>query len=273
MRSGAAPMSRTLHTAALPLVSRRALVLGSTLVGLAALLPGVAGSRLGAQPAADPHAARRAAMVEVIREDVVATSSYLGRSALDARVLDAMGTVPRHRFVPAELVEHAYENRPLAIGHGQTISQPYIVAIMTDLLDLEPGDRALEVGTGSGYQAAVLAELVDSVYTMEIVPPLAERSAALLTELGYENVTTRLADGYHGWPEAAPFDAIVVTAAATHVPPPLVEQLAAPGRMILPVGSRFMVQQLVLVTKSADGEITLDQLLPVRFVPLTGGHD
>ncbi len=212
-------------------------------------------------------------MVETIRREVRSTSSYLGRSSLDPRVLDALAAVPRHRFVPPRLAPHAYENRPLAIGHGQTISQPYIVAIMTDLLGLESDDRVLEIGTGSGYQAAVLGELVESVYTMEIVPPLAERSSRLLAELGYENIRARLADGYHGWPEAAPFDAIVVTAAATHVPPPLVQQLAAPGRMIIPVGSRFMVQQLVLVSKDAAGEITLDQILPVRFVPLTGGHD
>jgi protein-L-isoaspartate(D-aspartate) O-methyltransferase len=220
----------------------------------------------------DDRASERAAMVEAIRGEVRDTSSYLGRSSLGAEVLEALGSVPRHRFVPAPVARHAYENRPLPIGHGQTISQPYIVAIMTDLLALEPGDRALEVGTGSGYQAAILAEIVEEVYTMEIVAPLAERSKALLAELGYGNVRARLADGYDGWPEAAPFDAIVVTAAASHVPPPLLAQLAAPGRMVIPVGSRFMVQQLVLVEKDADGEVTLDQILPVRFVPLTGGH-
>ena len=226
-----------------------------------------------AAPSQEGTAQARAAMVETIRWEVRGTSSYLGKNALDRRVLAALSTVPRHRFVPGDLAAHAYENRPLAIGHGQTISQPYIVAIMTDLLDLEPGDRVLEIGTGSGYQAAILAELVESVLTIEIVPALARRSTALLTELGYDNVETRLADGYDGWSEAAPFDAIVVTAAAGHVPPPLIEQLASPGRMIIPVGSRFMVQQLVLLTKSAAGEITLDQILPVRFVPLTGDHD
>ncbi len=219
------------------------------------------------------HAARRSEMVETIRREVRDTSSYLGRSTLSREVLLALGTVPRHRFVPTKLSPHAYDNRPLAIGHGQTISQPYIVAIMTDLLELEPSDRVLEIGTGSGYQAAILGELVEAVHTMEIVPPLAERSSRLLAELGYENIETRLADGYHGWPEAAPFDAIIVTAAATHVPPPLVEQLASPGRMIIPVGSRIRVQQLVRESKDEKGGHTLDKILPVRFVPLTGGHD
>ena len=218
-------------------------------------------------------ATERAAMVETIRREVRATSSYLGRGTLERSVLGALAAVPRHRFVPEKLAGSAYDNRPLAIGHGQTISQPYIVAIMTDLLDLDSDDRVLEVGTGSGYQAAILGEIVGSVFTMEIVAPLAKRSTALLGELGYDNVETRLGDGYHGWPKEAPFDAIIVTAAATHVPPPLLQQLAAPGRMMIPVGSRFMVQQLVLVTKSAQGEITLDQVLPVRFVPLTGDHD
>ncbi|MDX1642738.1 MAG: protein-L-isoaspartate(D-aspartate) O-methyltransferase [Thermoanaerobaculia bacterium] len=201
------------------------------------------------------------------------TRTYHGREALDPAVVEALGTVPRHRFVPEDQRRWAYDNRPLPIGHGQTISQPYIVALMTDLLDLEPDDRVLEIGTGSGYQAAILAEIVDEVYTIEVVEPLHERSSALLAELEYDHVETRLGDGYYGWPEVAPFDAIIVTAAASHVPPPLIEQLASPGRMMIPVGSRFMVQQLVLVTKSAAGEISLEQILPVRFVPLTGDHD
>jgi protein-L-isoaspartate(D-aspartate) O-methyltransferase len=219
------------------------------------------------------HGEARKRLVREIRRDVQATSSYLGREALDPKVLSAIGRVPRHRFVPKDLAEWAYDNRPLAIGHGQTISQPYIVAIMTDLLDLEPGDRVLEVGTGSGYQAAILGELVERVYSLEIIDALAERSAGVLSELGYDNVVTRRGDGYYGWPGEGPFDAIIVTAAAGHVPPPLIEQLAAPGRMMIPVGSRFMVQQLVLVQKSASGEISLEQILPVRFVPLTGDHD
>ena len=212
-------------------------------------------------------------MVETVKREVRGTNSYLGRDTLDPRVIAAMASVPRHRFVPEKQTGAAYRNEPLPIGHGQTISQPYIVAIMTDLLDLSPEDRVLEVGTGSGYQAAILAKTVASVFTIEIVEPLARRSTALLAELGYDNVETRFGDGYYGWQEEAPFDAIVVTAAASHVPPPLLEQLAPGGKLIIPVGSRFMVQQLVLVEKGIDGEVSLRQVLPVRFVPLTGEHD
>ena len=208
----------------------------------------------------------RRSMVDTVRSEVRATSGYLGQDQLGPQVLAALGTVPRHRFVPSRIGGAAYDNRPLPIGHGQTISQPYIVAIMTELLRLAPSDRVLEIGTGSGYQAAVLAEIVEAVFTIEIVEPLANRSSALLAELGYGNVTTRFGDGYYGWQ-------IIVTAAATHVPPPLVEQLKPGGRLIIPVGSRFMVQQLVLVEKSDSGELGLRQILPVRFVPLTGDHD
>ena len=214
----------------------------------------------------------RNAMVDAIAADVVATSSYLGQESLRPGVLDAMATVPRHAFVPTDRQSSAYDNRPLPIGHGQTISQPYIVAIMTDLLDPQPGHRVLELGTGSGYQAAVLAELVDQVYSIEIIESLAESAGERLRRLGYANVTTRTGDGYYGWPEAAPFDAIVVTAAASHVPPPLLEQLRIGGRMIIPVGSRFTVQQLILIEKDADGSFVSRPLLPVRFVPLTGDH-
>jgi protein-L-isoaspartate(D-aspartate) O-methyltransferase len=219
------------------------------------------------------RAGERLDMVETIRREVRATSGYLGRSELAREVLEALAAVPRHRFVPQRMQSVAYENRPLAIGHGQTISQPYIVGIMTDLLELSSSDRVLEVGTGSGYQAAILAEIVEAVFTIEIVEPLAERSSALFAELAYETVQTRLGDGYYGWEEEAPFDAIIVTAAATHVPPPLLDQLKPGGRLIIPVGSRFMVQQLVLVEKATDGELSLRQILPVRFVPLTGDHD
>ncbi|MGB5541145.1 MAG: protein-L-isoaspartate(D-aspartate) O-methyltransferase, partial [Gammaproteobacteria bacterium] len=166
----------------------------------------------------------------------------------------------------------AYDNRPLSIGYGQTISQPYIVALMTDLLDVGPDATVLEVGTGSGYQAAVLSGLVASVYTIEIVPQLGERAQGVLARLGYDNVEVRIGDGYYGWEEHAPFDAIIVTAAASHVPPPLVRQLKPGGRMIIPVGSRFMVQELLLVEKTAAGEVSTRQILPVAFVPLTGGH-
>ena len=168
-------------------------------------------------------------------------------------------------------VQHqSYRNRPLPIGYGQTISQPAIVALMTDLLQLEPTDKALEIGTGSGYQAAILAELVEQVFSIEIVPELAERAKVDLERTGYLNVTTREGDGYYGWEDEAPFDAIIVTAASDHIPPPLLKQLKPGGRMVIPVGSRFMVQHLVLVTKEADDNIVTEQLLPVRFVPLTG---
>jgi protein-L-isoaspartate(D-aspartate) O-methyltransferase len=203
---------------------------------------------------------------------VRATSRYLGFGRLAPAVMKAMGAVPRHEFVPADLREHAYENRPLPIGHGQTISQPYIVALMTHLLGVERGDRVLEVGTGSGYQAAVLAELGVEVYTVEIIPELAREAAARLARLGYQGVAVENADGYFGWPAHAPFDGIVVTAAASHIPPELVAQLATGARLVIPVGGRFMTQQLTLVEKSDAGKIRTRQLLPVVFVPLTGEH-
>jgi protein-L-isoaspartate(D-aspartate) O-methyltransferase len=174
--------------------------------------------------------------------------------------------------VPEDQQAHAYENRPLPIGFGQSISQPYIVALMTDLLGIKAGDSVLEVGTGSGYQAAVLSGLVARVSTIEIVPQLGERARDILQQLGYDNVEVRIGDGYHGWEERAPFDAIIVTAAASHVPPPLVHQLKPGGRMVIPVGSRFLVQELLVVEKSEAGEVTTRQILPVTFVPLTGGH-
>jgi protein-L-isoaspartate(D-aspartate) O-methyltransferase len=183
-----------------------------------------------------------------------------------------MARVPRHELVPRDQRDFAYENRPLPIGHGQTISQPYIVAVMTDLLKPASTDRVLEIGTGSGYQAAILAELVDRVFTIEIIEPLGKLAGRNLEKLGYRNIEVRIGDGYYGWKEQAPFDAIVVTAAASHVPPPLIEQLKPGGRMVIPVGTRFMVQQLVLVEKDAGGEVTTRQILPVRFVPLTGTH-
>lgn len=220
----------------------------------------------------DDWAVQRARLLDEIGANVRDTSVYLDRQELDERVISAMESVPRHRFVPDNQRRFSYENRPLPIGYGQTISQPYIVAIMTDLLELQPGDRVLEIGTGSGYQAAVLAELVREVYSIEIVEPLGERSTALLADLGYGNLRTRIGDGYYGWEDAAPFDAIIVTAAASHVPPPLVKQLKPGGRMLIPVGSQFMAQQLVIVEKQQDGSLHTRQLLPVRFVPLTGGH-
>jgi protein-L-isoaspartate(D-aspartate) O-methyltransferase len=195
-----------------------------------------------------------------------------GDEALHDEVMQSLGTVERHEFVPARQQLFAYENRPLPIGHGQTISQPYIVALMTDLIEPGPDDVVLEIGTGSGYQAAILAKLVKHVYSIEIIEALADESTARLARLGYDNVTTRLADGYHGWEEHAPYDAIIVTAAASHVPPPLVRQLKPGGRLIIPVGGRFMTQQLLLLEKTADNEVITRQVAAVRFVPLTGEH-
>jgi len=189
------------------------------------------------------------------------------RDVSDPFVLAAMRAVPRHRFVPDHPPELAYSDRPLPIGHDQTISQPYIVALMTELVKPSGSDRVLEVGTGSGYQAAVLAEIVDSVYTIEIIPALARTARTRLRTLGYDNVVVRTGDGYKGWPERAPFDAIVVTAAPEDIPPPLLNQLAPGGRMIVPVGPTGRTQRLTLVTKSADGQITRHTVAPVRFVP------
>ncbi len=218
----------------------------------------------------DRYGAERADMIAAIVDDVRRTASYTGRKRFDERVMQAMAAVPRHEFVPRDLQPFAYENRPLPIGYGQTISQPYIVALMTDLLKVDGGDVVLELGTGSGYQAAILSGLVKRVYTIEIIEPLAEQAKSRLARLGYGNVTTRLGDGYYGWIEQAPFDGIIVTAAASQVPPPLIEQLKPGGRMVIPVGDRFFTQQLLLVRKTADGQITTRQVLPVRFVPLTG---
>jgi len=211
-------------------------------------------------------------MVEEVLADANATASYSGISALGPGVIAAMKKVERHRFVPGALAALAYFNRPLPIGHGQTISQPFIVALMTDLMKVKTGDRVLEIGTGSGYQAAVLAEIAGSVYSMEIIEPLGKQAGERLQSLGYRNVQTRVGDGYYGWPEAAPFDAIIVTAAASHVPPPLIRQLKPGGRMVIPLGTQFMTQYLMLVEKQQDGSLTSRQILPVRFVPLTGGH-
>lgn len=188
------------------------------------------------------------------------------RGVVDAGVLRAMSTVPRHLFVPESLRGLAYTDGPLPIGHGQTISQPYIVAYMTEILHLKPHHRVLEIGTGSGYQAAVLAELTDQVYSIEIISKLADSAARRLKKIGYDHVRVRQGDGYYGWPEADPFDAIMVTAAAEFIPPPLLRQLRDGGRMVIPVGSPFYVQHLMLVEKE-EGRITTRSLMPVRFVP------
>ena len=207
---------------------------------------------------------------EAARLEHMVERQLAGRGIDDARVLAAMRAVPRHRFVPAEAAPQAYADGPLPIGHGQTISQPYIVALMTQLARPSPGDRVLEVGTGSGYQAAVLGELAKEVYSIEIVAPLAERARQVLQELGYDNVVVRAGDGYAGWPEHAPFDAIVVTAAPERIPGPLLKQLAPGGRLVIPVGPIHAVQELRVVEKRADGSVQERSVTPVRFVPLTG---
>jgi protein-L-isoaspartate(D-aspartate) O-methyltransferase len=222
--------------------------------------------------AAPGYASERRAMVKEIESDAHYTSLETGRATFSPQVMAVMGKVPRHQFVPRNVREAAYENRPLPIGYGQTISQPYIVALMTDLLEVDKNARVLEVGTGSGYQAAVLAELVDQVYTMEIIQPLGAQATKRLARLGYQNAHVRIGDGYYGWKEHAPYDAIIVTAAASHVPPPLVEQLKPNGKLVIPVGGRFMTQQLMLVQKTQAGSVKTRQMLPVQFVPLTGEH-
>ena len=214
----------------------------------------------------------RAAMVRTIEDYAASLPKKFGSGGISGAVLNVMGEVPRHLFVPQGVQRRSYDNTPLRIGHGQTISQPFIVALMTELLKVDEEATVLEIGTGSGYQAAVLAELVKTVCTMEIIPALGETATQRLKKLGYDNVQTKIGDGYFGWRDCGPFDGIMVTAAAGHVPPPLIKQLKPGGRMVIPVGSRFLTQQLVLVEKDADGELTTRPLLPVRFVPLTGDH-
>ena len=238
----------------------------------------LAGAMLLAAPgialaeAPDRFAAQRAQLMREIAAMAAEDRAETGKPSISSRVMEALGRVPRDKFVPAELERRAYENRPLPIGYGQTISQPYVVALMTDLLQLNAGDKVLEVGTGSGYQAAMLAELTDAVFSIEIIEPLARRAEATLKNQGYGKVQVKAGDGYYGWPEHAPFDAIVVTAAAGHVPPPLIRQLKPGGRMVIPVGSAFMTQQLMLVEKDAQGRVLTREILPVSFVPLTGQH-
>jgi len=222
----------------------------------------VALTALSCRPAAESEGDR----FTRAREDMV-ERQIAARGVRDARTLAAMKAVARHLFVPAALVGQAYDDHPLPIGSGQTISQPYIVAFMTEALALEGGETVLEVGTGSGYQAAVLAEIAGRVYTIEIVPALAEEARARLKALDYRNVEVRAGDGYRGWPEAAPFDAIMVTAAAPRVPEPLKQQLRDGGRLVLPVGDEW--QELVVITRRGD-EYEEKKVLPVRFVPMTG---
>lgn len=210
---------------------------------------------------------------EMVRSQIAAKRWAGSEPVRDPRVLDSLGQTPRHRFVPAGLVDRAYDDRPLPIGYGQTISQPYIVAKMTELLEPRSGDRVLEIGTGSGYQAAVLSRLVARVYTIEIIAPLGTAARRRLEDLGYRNIEVRVSDGYYGWAEKGPFDGIIVTAAAGHIPPPLIEQLKPGGRMVIPVGNPFQTQTLMLVTKGNKGprDLQVRSLMPVAFVPLVGG--
>jgi protein-L-isoaspartate(D-aspartate) O-methyltransferase len=237
-----------------------------------ALLAGALAALVAVAAAAeDPYAEARARMVQTIEAHARSATDALGRDYIDPKVLAVMEEVPRQEFVSGRHEDQAYEDRPLPIGHGQTISQPFIVALMTDLLQVGPDAVVLEVGTGSGYQAAVLAHLVRDVHTIEIIPELAESAAERLERLGYANVRTYTGDGYYGVPEPAPYDGIVVTAAAHQVPPPLIQQLKPGGTMVIPVGGGFALQHLMLVEKDAEGRVRTRQTLPVRFVPLTRG--
>lgn len=210
-------------------------------------------------------------MLDDIRLEIELTRSYIGQSHFSDAVMAAMAAVPRDIFVPEEVRTFAFHNGPLPIGHGQTISQPYIVALMTELLATNPEDTVLEIGTGSGYQTAVLSRLVRQVYSMEIIGALGEQAKQKLLELGYDNIETRIGDGYLGWPEHAPYDGIIVTAAADGIPPALEAQLKPGGRMVIPVGPPYRYQVLMLVEKDNDGELTRREVLGVSFVPLVGG--
>jgi protein-L-isoaspartate(D-aspartate) O-methyltransferase len=224
-----------------------------------------------AADAQQDFALQRLEMVKEIARMARDARIETGRAVLGERTMAAMAKVPRHLFVASGQTDSAYRNRPLAIGLGQTISQPFIVALMTDLMEIKPVDTVLEIGTGSGYQAAVLAQLAGTVYTIEIVEPLGREAAGRFEALGYRNIISRIGDGHQGWTEHAPFDAIMVTAAAREVPPALIEQLKPGGRLVIPIGMQSGVQTLFLIRKGADGKVTRQAVLAVRFVPLTGG--
>jgi protein-L-isoaspartate(D-aspartate) O-methyltransferase len=218
--------------------------------------------------AQNTYARERSRMLEEIATLTRETRLETGRAALGERVMAALAKVPRHEFVPPDQQRNAYQNRPLPIGAGQTVSQPFIVALMTDFMDVKATDKVLEIGTGSGYQAAVLAELARTVYTIEIVEPLAREAAERLLRLGYRNVVTKIGDGYQGWAEHAPFDAIMVTAAPREVPQPLIDQLKPGGKLVVPVGGQLAGQMLLIVEKQPDGRVVRRNVLAVRFVPL-----
>jgi protein-L-isoaspartate(D-aspartate) O-methyltransferase len=209
-------------------------------------------------------------MIDDIEREVRLTSEMIGRNRLAAKVMSAMASTPRDKFIPKTQLEFAYNNGPLYIGCGQTISQPYIVALMTDLLQLEDDHVVLEIGTGSGYQAAILSQLCKQVYSIEYVPELAELARLRLQKLGYNNIETKTGNGYDGWPEHAPYDGIIVTAAATRIPEPLLEQLKPGGRMVIPIGEQYFHQELILLEKDEDGNIERKDILSVAFVPFQG---
>lgn len=244
--------------------------LGKQWLGAGVLLVGL--STMASVQADDGFSAAATRLWDDVDRQVAQLGANLGFTRLTPRVREALLAVPRHAFVPEAERRRAYVNRPLPIGYGQTISQPLIVAVMTELLNIKRGDRVFELGTGSGYQAAVLDALGAEVYSVEIIPELGERARESLTRTGCESVKTRVGDGYLGWEEAGPFDAIIVTAAGDHIPPPLINQLKPGGRMVLPVGGRYLTQQLVLVTRDLEGTISTHELMPVSFVPLTGVH-
>lgn len=212
-------------------------------------------------------------LLDEIESEYKFTRYMTGKNTLDPKVKAALFAIPRDKFVPKSYIDSAFYNGPLPIGHGQTISQPYIVAIMTDLLELETDDVVLEIGTGSGYQAAILSQLCKQVYTIEYIPALADMAKARFKKLGYNNVECKAGNGYDGWPEHAPYDGIIVTAAASHIPKPLIEQLKPGGRMVIPIGRPYLHQELILVEKNKDGELNIKDILGVSFVPFQGERD
>ncbi|UCG78698.1 MAG: protein-L-isoaspartate(D-aspartate) O-methyltransferase [Nitrospirota bacterium] len=218
----------------------------------------------------DRYSAMKEQMIREITSDMKFTGRQTGRETLRPGVLRAMRNVPRHEFVPPRSRAVAYRNHPLPIGHGQTISQPYVVALMTDLMELDGDEAVLEIGTGSGYQAAILSGLAKEIYTIEIIKELGEEARQRLDRLGYGNVKVKTGDGYFGWKEHAPFDAIIVTCASGHVPPPLIDQLKPGGKIVIPVGGVYSVQMLMVISKDMKGDIRSRQVIPVRFVPMTG---
>jgi protein-L-isoaspartate(D-aspartate) O-methyltransferase len=245
----------------------------SRLIALAFLtLAGLASLMVPRSEAVPDYTLERAEMVRTIESHAREAGLALRGDQIDPKILEVLRAAPRHQFVPESLQEASYADRALPIGFGQTISQPFIVALMTDVLNVGPNGVVLEVGTGSGYQAAVLAQLVRQVYTIEVIPALAARAADRLNRLGHANVSVRQGDGYYGLREAAPFDGIIVTAAAGHIPPPLLEQLKPGGRMVIPVGPLFGLQHLTVVERDPEGRVRTRQLFPVHFVPLTGQH-